>query len=384
MNYFFYSLHTQYVNTGDLLINTSLIELLATRGVVYVDDTNKAAHLINHIFSNDKIIKLSSITNTDNKSVSSFKVMIRYLKKRIKLKKEDDSFYLVLVPGEAGRIGFKSALLYLLSLRRYLLLRLKGVKILRLGVSLQRFENGNGYVEGLFSLFFHAYGVRDTYSYQLGRKLRFFHLSYFPDLAWAYRWRDKTQTLSQKKDYIVLSFRSARSIDKSAKNYTSYILSIISDLQTVIKKSNLSSYKIIISYQVEYDKQAANEIYEFLEEQGFNVELIEEQLDIKNALMLYYNAKCVISNRLHVLLMAILADTLSIPFINIGDNKKIFGVFYDNELSELVLNQKDNNTQNAEQLHGMFIKEKYWLAKYKAVKEKNHNVILDCLDDIIK
>jgi polysaccharide pyruvyl transferase WcaK-like protein len=369
MNHFFYNLNTQFENTGDLLINKSLVELLAKRGIVYIDDYGKPPEFMDSLFQNDNVKRLSLLPNQIN--------MIGHIKKRIKNKNTDDKFYLVFVPGDMSRAKFRSALSGIKNFKNLLSLNLSGVRILRLGVSLGKFNVFSAYIEAISSLTYRSFAVRDTISMEIAKRFHFSHLSFFPDLAWAYDLKDKPEK-HDKKEYIVLSFRSN---ERGTIHNGSYILKIVQELQQILQNSDLSAYKIKISYQVGYDRQAANDIYGILNKY-FDVELIDKKLDIVEASALYRNAQCVISNRLHVLLLSILADSLAIPYINRNDNRKIHGIFNDNELTESILFQEDENLFNAKKTNNIMKAKSNWITKYRQRKEINSTIISNSLDTI--
>jgi hypothetical protein len=369
MNHFFYNINTQFENTGDLLINKSLIELLAKRGIVYIDDYGKPPEFMASLFQNDNVKKLTLFTDKIN--------IIGYIKKIIKKKNTDDKFYLVFVPCDMSRTTLKSALFRMISFKNLLFLKLSGVRIIRIGFSVGKFDMINACVEAINSLTYHSFAVRDTISMKTAKRFHFSHLSFFPDLSWAYDLKNKPEKCD-KKEYIVLSFRSNK---QGRIHNSSYILNILQKLQPILQHSCLSLYKIKISYQVGYDRQAANEIYCFMNKY-FDVELIDKKLGIEEASALYCNAKCVISNRLHVLLLSILVDTLSIPYIDCNDNRKIYGIFNDNELNEAIVFQKDENLFNAKKINNIIKAENNFITKYCQRREINSIIIFNSLDKI--
>lgn len=364
MNYFYYSLNTQFSNTGDLLINKVLISLLAERGIVYLEDYNKPQTFIDELLG-DNIIRLSKVSDKSN----IFELIDDNLDHRLE---KTDNYFFVLVPGDISKLGIKMAVKSsFYAFKRLLPLKNKGVKILRLGISLGNFDFFNGYIESFYSWIYFYYAVRDEKSLKIAKKYSFSNLDYFPDLAWAYNWTNKPKLKAQEKNYVVLSFRS----NASGKNHDIvYVEKIVKDLKCILLNSDLKDYKIFISYQVEYDRSASEYIFNYFKDK-FDIQFIDKNLNIKEATELYFNAKCVITNRLHVFMLVLLTDTLSIPFIDRVDNKKISNILEDNNLEGLILDRQFSNEKNIEKLNGIINQEEFWLTKFSERKQKNFEII---------
>ncbi|MGO4770116.1 polysaccharide pyruvyl transferase family protein [Flavobacterium sp. W22_SRS_FK3] len=370
MNYFFYSLNTQFENTGDLLINKALINLLSSKGVVYIEDANKPQDFIDQLLDKN-VVQLSTVSTKSN--------VIDYLDERLTDKKRKDSYFLILVPGDLSKVGIKMAIKSsLYALKRLIPLKKRGAKVLRLGVSLGNFDFFNGYVESFNSWIYFYYAVRDKKSLKIAENYNFSNLNYFPDLAWTYCWKDKPKIASKKKDYVVLSFRS----NASGKYHdTAYIEKITKSLKDILLNSDLKDYKIYVSYQVEYDRSASEYIFNYFKDE-FDIEFIDKNLNIEEAPDLYFNAKIVITNRLHVFMLALLTDTLAIPVIDKIDNKKIWNILEDNDLEGLVLDRQLPSEKNIERLNKIFNENEFWLKKFNEKKRENSEYISKKVDSL--
>ena len=100
--------------------------------------------------------------------------------------------------------------------------------------------------------------------------------------------------------------------------------------------------KILVGYQVEYDRDFGYEIYQHLLSRKYQVDFMDERITINNAHNIYGEVKCIISNRLHVLIYGARYGAIPIPLIDIKKHLKIVGIFQDCQLDNLLLdlNQK--------------------------------------------
>ncbi|MEH6307515.1 polysaccharide pyruvyl transferase family protein [Olivibacter sp. CPCC 100613] len=369
MNYFLYNPVTQYDNMGDLLINKSLITLLRRHGQVIIDDNNKPISFITQLLAeNDQ--KLSEITTQG---------LFNFAEHRLKTPSED-KYYLVFVPGDLSVKGFKKAL----SRVRFFNSRLRklkqmGCRILRLGISLNTFDAPNMIAESLYSSAFHVYGLRDKQSIAKAERFRFSNVRYFPDLAWAFYPKFNENEGVVKGRYILISFRASKS---GTSHHGDYFAEIKNHLFDVLHQSSLGDYKIVVSYQVQYDREAAQELVELFAKE-FEVEFIDKLLSLDEAIHLYKGSDLIISNRLHVLLLGTICKTLSIPFINPVDNKKIAGIYKDNALYDVVLDYRNNTTTVSGRLVDMIKSRSVILNRLEERYKSNAGVIENLLEDIV-
>jgi hypothetical protein len=113
-------------------------------------------------------------------------------------------------------------------------------------------------------------------------------------------------------------------------------------LRQLLATPGLDGKAIVVAFQVESDREAAAELFEYLRSHGAPASLRDEQLSIGAAVALYSGACCVISNRLHVLLLAAQSGTLPVALARGNDNGKITSILADNGCADLVLNLVDS------------------------------------------
>uniref|UniRef100_F4CA79 Polysaccharide pyruvyl transferase domain-containing protein n=1 Tax=Sphingobacterium sp. (strain 21) TaxID=743722 RepID=F4CA79_SPHS2 len=336
MNYFLYNPVTQYDNMGDLLINRSLVALLRKHGQVIIDDKNKPENFITQLLTEDDQ-RLSTLTDRG---------IFDFVEQKLRTSTED-TYYVVFVPGDLSVKGFKKALsrikFFNTRLRK---LKHMGCRILRLGISLNRFDMPNIIAESLYSSVYYVYGLRDKQSIAKANRFRFANVRYFPDLAWAYQPTFNDKSRETKGKYILVSFRANQS---GTTHDSDFFSSIKKHLFTVLSQSSLANYKVVVSYQVQYDREASRELAELFSN-AFEVDFIDRLLSLDEAVHLYTGADLILSNRLHVLLLGTICKTLSIPFINPLDNKKIAGIYEDNAIYDIVLDYRNSATDIRDKL----------------------------------
>lgn len=338
MNHFLYNPVTQYDNTGDLLINKSLIYLLRTYGQVIIDDRKKPTTFINQLIA-PQDQKLSELTE---------KGLFSFLEGKLSrsMQSVDDVYYLVLVPGDFSKQGLKKALSGLKFYFRLRKLKKLGCRILRIGASLSTFDLPNYIVESLYSTTYFAYGLRDKQSMAKAARFRFSNVRYFPDLAWAYHPNLIERESDVTERYILISFRANQSGTIHDRDFFS---NVKHQLFALLSHDAFDDYKIVVSYQVQYDREASQELVDLFADK-FEVEFIDRLLSLDEAVHLYTHADLVISNRLHVVLLGSICHTLSVPFINPLDNKKIASIYQDNAIYDLVLDYRDDITRLRDRL----------------------------------
>lgn len=352
---------TQVDNAGDQLINLATINAIRRYGDIIVDDRsgNTPRWFLEGIGTGN---------DTTFTSLSDDRFYLGLIKRlfRQRLKREPVRSFLVIPPGHYARKGrdqAKSALIWYAKLR---VVRWLGCKPVRAGFSIGPFDEINTRVEAFGSGSYGFYGVRDRKSLALGQRNGFANLHYFPDLAWSYR-----PTALPKPDaeegYVVLSFRSnAYGVTHSSE----YLAPIRERLRALLRCGDLASRKIVIAHQVLFDRPASIELAEALKDE-FNVELIDPKLSIDEASQLYAKAHCVISNRLHVLLLASQSGTFAIPLASGSDNVKITSILDDNGLADVVLDVAAPEAESVARMEDLQRRRGEFLERFARASEEN-------------
>ncbi|MPT30873.1 MAG: polysaccharide pyruvyl transferase family protein [Chryseobacterium sp.] len=368
-NKIFFLPASQIDNTGDVLINKVLLDELRKHGELIINDQGKPDWFLEEI-GGAKSERLSSHTTSK---------FYDYLKSQMEEMKNECKFFLVVHPGHTSRKGYKSALygdhglLYTRFLRR---LKKNGCQILRFGFSIGPFDWYNTIAELFYTTAYTKYAVRDTESFLLGKKNHFKNIIQMPDLAWSYKNNAILNDSEISEPYIVLSFRSNKF---GTKHSSEYLKPIIEHLKQILPKDR----KIKIVYQVKFDREPSLEIYESLSKIDDNIELVDEKLDLQAASDLYKKADYIISNRLHVLLLGMVQNTLALPLIIPGDNAKIINIYKDNDLEHYLLSSLDDASKNILKINEIIDNKNIYKAELKKIINKNDSAIVDIISNTL-
>lgn len=316
-------------NLGDLVINRSLVYLLSSKGIVNVEDK-----LLPESF---RILLVEGMPNVKllSKGTSGYKwhllknLATRLINRKLKV-------FLVEPPGHTFNLSPEVSPAHrrkLVALNFYTTL---GAKMIRLGVSVGPFSPA--YLK-YFSRYYRKakwLGARDTYSLHLAQEVKISSVTPFPDLAWIYP--DTIQTSSieiprHTEKRIVLSFREVIAGGKSDQAEATFPLPSL--LQLVEMAEN---YEVIFCHQVEQDKDYVERLYRNLDTTHPKT-LLSHRLQIQVALSLYGRGAVVVSNRLHVLLLTILAGGIPLALTDTVRHHKILSMFHDLGIGDLVIDQ---------------------------------------------
>lgn len=298
----FYSAYTCQGNTGDLLITKYQIEEYAKYGEVYVDCHGMPDNFCQVIFdSNSKNIKdFEKEYGYSYRSINVLKVLYT-------LNKEHFTHFC----GNPGpKVSLKRPLMKLLfklsgAILPELILN-SHIKKFAIGVDVKYAQNN------AFSRLNHWYfsrydviGLRSMTNYYSIRQ-SFKNVKYVPDMAFLYPFLN-TNTFSDEKKRIAFSFRKVDNRD-----------ALVKDLLGITRAATAKGFSMEVIYQVEEDKPFCEQILQKIKCQSISP--VIRQIDFYS-LDVYRNYDLVVSNRLHVLLMAAMNGALPYALIS-HDNKE--------------------------------------------------------------
>lgn len=322
----YYDTRTQYENNGDLLISLALINELKRYGTVIIDDNGAPAWYTSELAS----------LGTEGLSLRSKNTTIKHLlleSINFGRKNQKSVKYLFLVPGHVT-----SAAGTLASLKRaaaLATLKIFGVRIVRVGLSID--IKTSRAVDRLLLKNYYYLGLRDKQSLIKAKEAQAKNVDYFPDLAWLYH--PPRNAFKKRKKQITISFRSS---SLGVTHDSERLKDTLQSLFELLRAEEFKSHKVVIAYQVLYDKEACREIAAYLKNKNqTDIEYINEKLSLTDSVELYSQSEYVISNRLHVLLIAAACRAVPIPLIKKGENRKIESIFEDNQLDELIIYESD-------------------------------------------
>ncbi|MBV1929197.1 MAG: polysaccharide pyruvyl transferase family protein [Gammaproteobacteria bacterium] len=358
---FVYSLATQHENLGDLLINQQLIGWLKDYASIVIEEKDVPNDFL-YAVAGRSVVKASS-----NPAKYAIKSKTFYLSNLLSNPKVDG---IVLSPGHLGnsniRLNIKKGLVLLVSLY----LRTRGVRTYRVGVSLGHIGIMGGIIESFSTLIFEVYGVRDKYSQRkllpFARKL----CVIVPDLSFlAAGTLESLSTNVKHADKVVFSIRGDRRPPNSSKTYEKQIYNDI-PLQASRKFNQVLCYS-----QVAFDRDEQRKLERLLSEHGHATNIAEEYCSIETAASHLADAKAVISNRLHVLLPAMMLGTLALCIGSYHLDAKIFAIYEDMGLDDLIYDIENPKQEFPQFLNNAIENRAAYLVKIKqSVLEQSEKI----------
>lgn len=351
----------QHENTGDALINKCAVKLYSKFGKVRLLKGKLPDSYVNSISNGQaEIIHAGDLSFLALTIVDSIKQIKKNKHKR------EDLFY-VLPPGHTQRDGIKPFLFTVKVIFLTVLLNLFRVKVVRLGVSVAGGGKINRTIESLLSKIMHCYGVRDEESLSYCKDNGFSNVIWFPDLAWLHEPSSGPKAQRGNKYDIVLSFRSNSTGRHHNESYLDNHLELL-DFLINSYPGNIKK-RLLVSYQVDFDRNSALKIINYLSNTT-EAEYKDCRLGMEDAENLYRNSGLVISNRLHVLLLAGISGSVPIGVVRKEDNKKIISLFDGLGMSDilLIIDGGESKEELIRKFHS--ISKRAVRKKFKEVSEK--------------
>lgn len=315
-----YSLATQHDNLGDLLINQQFIKWLQNNFKVVIEDKGVPDNFLHAAAGSD------AVRASDNKSKYSIKSKVFYESLLLSHASIDG---IVLSPGHFGDSTLAKDLKKTVVLFISLFFRVKNISTYRVGISFGKMSLVGRFIESLTVFSFKLYAVRDVDS--RSSLFRFAHKRcvVIPDLSFlAFDEYSTCSRESLKVSDVLISFRGDRSPPLVSDHYHRMIKADIPEICQL-------TFKSICCYsQVKYDAEFLKSIYDSISPDTTAASYHEEYSDIGKAAALINNVDIVISNRLHVLLPAIMLGKLVVAVGTYEDDKKIFSIFKDMGVQE--------------------------------------------------
>ena len=362
--------NTQFENTGDVLINKSLIEIFRNYGNIVVNDQN-----LPDFYKSALGLKQEEFS-TNAKGGFLRQLFKNAMKSRFKKGKR-----VVLVAGPPGHIfgNSKKKIKKNLEYTTFLVaLTMMGVRILRLGFSMGPIGKQQAVSEKIRAWFTHHYLVRDSISLELAHSIGINKAKYFPDLAWMYNANGVDLSL-EKKDEIIFSFRASIYKDDSGERYKENLINNLVYLMDHLK----DRFKVKITYQVLQDYGFCREIFEKLSGQGYAVRFMEEQVTLETAGNAYKNGAAIITNRLHGALLAAKYKVLPMVLTDIDKHLKIKGIYCDAGLQELLLEASWSNEELLEKINLLLIKREAIIEKLGEIEQEYHAYSAESMQKIM-
>lgn len=297
---FYFPLATQFTNQGDLLINVCLAQKLSSYGEIIVDFSACPLSFKNQFIS----LCEGSFNIAEHRSnIRSLPFLFHFL---INSKNSERHSFLVLPPGpkEWRRTrGIKSILHSICRILWVQLWKLRGGRIISLGNSLAFIkEIEPDYIAKIQLLQIDYFGLRNLEDVDICEKHGIKNSFYFPDLAFF----GKCNLLHQKlvkfdSKRIIFSFRRDDSLNDKAMGY----------LVTALLKTSPLTNPIDFQFASQTEEDFKVAMYYIKNTDYFSSKIIDATIQ-NSQLHPYSNAELVVSNRLHVCMVAMLLD---VPFL---------------------------------------------------------------------
>jgi len=308
----FFSIKTQFENVGDALINRELIRLASTKSSAIVDVSRCPVE-----FSKTLEIGSSRVAYVNG----TLKLFAKLLSKRLAGKR----CYYYLSPG--GYVGEKAGAQYYAAAFNTLVLRLlhlTGVKVCHVGVSYERIGDKHKSLLRKRSSLLYKHFVRDRESEEYARKIGLKVDGLMTDLAFGAV--DEQAVPAEPRLKYAVSFRG----DQSKDQHTG-VIEFVKHLHDTVDAQ--IPFKFVC--QVERDGSLLKNLAEELK--GRDTELVSVYHDIDVCFNAYSDCKIIISNRLHALLIGMIAGCAPLAAVHPCYNQKIVGIFRDLGLENRVL-----------------------------------------------
>lgn len=306
MKNFFFEINTQFDNLGDALINRELITLLSSLGKVNIDTSKAPPHFKEWIEPLP-----TSITKIKNKLTFNIDVIRSLLTK--------NETWLVLNPGGVnGEISQSSYIKKTLKFNYFRILKLLGVKLIRIGISYEGLGARHLRAVRNLSYITDVHLVRDSISKQYCQTKSIATTGQMTDLAMNL---DAKPIKLKEIETVLISLRKPK-------------IQETHDLKPLIE--NIAKHKILkFGWQVKRDKE-----YQVHLQQKYSPtsEISDCTKSISETCDFYSNIDLIITNRLHVYLLALSSGTKSILLISPTGSKKIEGISKDLGLQNTIFN----------------------------------------------
>ncbi|WP_149196344.1 polysaccharide pyruvyl transferase family protein [Luteimonas suaedae] len=307
---FYFSASTQFSNAGDALINRELLSLLRQYGELKVASAGAPASFLEEI----------RVKHDEIAFRGKWRLMASLLGSAIL--RGGCKHYLVLTPGDPpGGVSpgdiFRAAL--------FPLLKLFGVRIIKIGASISRMDGLRLRLEAKLSRSMYFYGIRDAGSVSRARQYDFSSVEYCPDLAFNLPVNAKPSTQGQ----VLVSLRE----DNLDTEEIAQLHARVRALAETIGGSVCLESTTFIS-QVERDIEPMRRLSTIWRGSDAYARHASKIADLESA---YSGTTFVVSNRLHVILLAASQGALPFCLAIGGKNRKITDLLHSVGLGGLIV-----------------------------------------------
>jgi len=326
---------TQPDNLGDLLINKMLIDELSFYGDVYIDSEGLPDSFVKPLLLKENVIDFVSVYGGSLKRRSMFKIFTKV--------KSDFKFYFK-SPGPYGGEGYslKRNVKKMIMIYQFRTFFKSGLSLNAVGNDMIVATKLGVFLEKVSNRYFDKTLVRSKENLKMLSNLNFNNIGFIPDVAFLY-----TPISKNQKTKVYVSLRDLACDDYHQKNYNLLKESIPYFIEKKLE--------VVFFYQVESDRDYNLSLFEDFKRDGCTFK--EEGLEYDQISDFYSKSSYVITNRLHVMILAMLHE--SMPLLILKDDhktSKINRVLKDNQLDELMIDHFNDVKKNAENKEDLNVK----------------------------
>lgn len=306
---------TQSQNLGDLLINKMLINEIATNSsTIYIDSNNLPndfEEVLYYHTNSSNVVNIAKKYSLSLKGIKHFIQTLRFIKK-------ENINYLFVSPGPKSLTTIHDIKTWV-TLFIYRWAKYNNIKTYIIGADFH-FKKKCNKIYNYFAIkFVTAIYLRDKETTSFFQTKGIKNIHYTPDLAFLYN--KQITSIPAKKDTILISFRDLQTEEFREQLYN--------NLQKIISHLNSAELKIVFFHQVKCDYSFNYELYNKLKDKFPGKIYFHNELVWFNDIGEIYNPSYyIISNRLHVLLLGIMHNSIPIAILNSDEEtnkiRKIF------------------------------------------------------------
>ncbi len=317
----YFSLQTQFENLGDCIINELVIRELARHARLKIIQRRAPGWLL------DRLRALPEVEIYASKR-QWFGDLFRRMAVR-------SPVVFAFKPGHYLSSSKAKSLAYSAALVAFCgLCRMQGGKVIRSGVSLDRFGALQSRLQAVLGRLHTSYGVRDQASLDYARSLGAVSAHYSPDMAFLLADAEATSGLIGSKlitaevdrPKLSLSFRKQGSLKDDA--YAQRLADVVGNC------ARSHALQPVVVEQVTFDRELAQKLSSCLNGPVVRFEQTEES--VRGIFRNYAESRVVVSNRLHSLLFGWTAGAIPIPLVDNSPHSKIVELFKHLNLSDLL------------------------------------------------
>ncbi|MFD2598053.1 polysaccharide pyruvyl transferase family protein [Sphingobacterium corticis] len=371
----YYKGYTQYHNIGDQLINKSLLDHFRKHASIVVSDAKMPEFYLQNL-------EVTEAERVSKKGKGFHGALVADAFNAC-FDPQKKVYFLASPPGHQFDNSFVTGCKYVLTGLFYLLLNILGVEIIKIGFSIGPLSSMGKIGERFRAWFVRNYYVRDSISLKYAKGIGVNHAKFFPDLCWSYQPNPETRItvpteVANALPKVVISFRSAVHGESAVDAYEQSLVQILEQ----ISMNYQGQYQFEIAYQVASDKAFSEQLYEKFKSR-FPITLRQAQIDLQGA-GYYSSADFVLTNRLHVALLAYKFTCLPIILTDIQQHAKINGIFSDAGLKELLVDTQEGTPTALTNVGLVFQNKTPLLAKLQSEESAYHELAINIMSDIFK